>query len=172
MFDKLTAILATLTIVALSTAYAAPKGKNIAKEATVTASTTQAKWEGEGPAKSVVDGDMTTRWSSQFDDDSVKPEDKNSDRDNKQHVILDFSEAKEMKTVVVHWETAAAKDYTVEVSDDQETWKTVGEKKEGAEGPRSDEIALKEAKGRYLKLSFTSRATKYGYSIYEVEVYK
>jgi hypothetical protein len=160
--------LAILFAFAVST-QAADEKANLAKGATITASSTQVKWEGEGPAASLVDGNMQTRWSSTYDDESVTAP--NTARDNAQHLIIDLGKSSPLSQLKIDWETASAKAYTVQTSDDGETWTTVSEQKEGEEGPRTDEIALKEAKGRYIKLNLTARATKYGYSIYEIEVY-
>jgi outer membrane protein assembly factor BamB len=146
-----------------------PPPGNIAGSAKLTASTVQVKWDGEGPVESVVDGDLKTRWSTQFADDSVK--DRDVAKDNKQHLLLDFGKPTTMTKVVLHWETAAAKRLDLLVSDDGKAWKKVAEKKDGAAGPRSDTFELKGAKGRHLKLELHERATKYGYSLYEIEVY-
>lgn len=161
-------ILLALLVACIST-HAADEKPNLAKGAKVTASSTQVKWEGEGPAASLVDGNMQTRWSSTFDDESVAAP--NTERDNTQHLIIDLGSSSKLSQVKIDWETASAKTYTVSTSDDGEEWATVNEQKEGEEGPRTDDIALKEAKGRYIKLEFSERATKYGYSIYEIEVY-
>jgi hypothetical protein len=156
-------------IFACAATHAADEKPNLAKGAKVTASSTQVKWEGEGPAESLLDGNMQTRWSSTFDDESVTAP--NTERDNAQHLIIDFGKSTSLRQVKIDWETASAKAYSIATSEDGEAWTTVSEQKDGEEGPRTDEVALKDAKGRYLKLNFTARATKYGYSIYEIEVY-
>jgi hypothetical protein len=163
-------ILALTAALFASLSWAAEDKPNLAKGAKITASSTQVKWEGEGPAESLVDGNMQTRWSSVFDDESVAAP--NTERDNNQHIIIDLGKSSLLTQLKIDWETASAKTYTVATSEDGENWSTACEQKEGEEGPRTDEVAFKEdVKGRYIKLNFTSRATKYGYSIYEIEVY-
>lgn len=160
----------SLTAIFFACIVGAADKPNLAKGAKITASSTQVKWEGEGPAESVVDGNMQTRWSSVFDDESVATP--NAERDNQQHIIIDLGKSSPLSQLKIDWETASAKAFAVSVSDDNENWTAAAEKKDGEEGPRTDEITFKaDTKGRYIKLDFTARATKYGYSIYEIEVY-
>jgi hypothetical protein len=142
---------------------------NLAPQATTSASTTQVKWEGEGPVSSLTDGDLTTRWSSVFADASVKK--RNKAKDDNQWVVLDFGDEYSITNMRVHWETAAAKSYDVQVSDDGKDWKTIHNFAEGQPGPRADDLTFDPTSTRYLRLKLTGRATEYGYSIFEIEVY-
>ncbi|MFT5129215.1 MAG: outer membrane protein assembly factor BamB [Rhodothermales bacterium] len=142
---------------------------NLAKSATLTASSLQVKWEGEGPVEAVVDGNLKTRWSTAFADDSVTERDLAGD--NAQHLTLDFGKSIQMRKVVLHWETAAAARFDLLISDDGISWHKAASKTDGPKGPRADSIDLTDAQGQYLKLDLHERATKYGYSLYEIEVH-
>ena len=142
---------------------------NLAPQATASASTTQVKWEGEGPVGALTDGDLTTRWSSVFADASVKR--RNKAKDDNQWVMLDFGQEYSITNMRIHWETAAARSYDVQVSDSGTHWKTVHSFTDGKPGPRADDLTFDPSSTRYLRLKLTGRATEYGYSIFEIEVY-
>lgn len=68
------------------------------------------------------------------------------------------------------WETAAGKDYKIQVSLDGQTWTDVFERLGWTGG--TDEITLDTpAQGRYVRMYGTARTTGYGYSLWEFEVY-
>jgi hypothetical protein len=131
--------------------------KNLAQDAKVTASSTQAKFEGEGPAEAVVDGKHGTRWSSEYAD--------------KQQLTVDLGAAKALAKLRLLWETASAKAYTVSVSTDGEAWQAVSEQKSDKAGARVDLIDLKDVSARYVRLDLLERSTEFGFSLYEVEVW-
>jgi hypothetical protein len=106
------------------------------------------------PASNAVDGNPETRWSSAFK--------------SPQWITVDLGAPAEITRVRLNWEAAYAKNYALEVSDDGSTWSTVKTVTKSASGPDEHEIT---ANGRYLRVSGTKRATAYGYSLYELEVY-
>jgi len=106
-------------------------------------------------AEDVTDGSSGSRWSSRYDDD--------------QWVYVDLGESKEISTVVLNWEAAYARAYKLQVSDDARDWKDVYGTSEGRGGV--DRIALKSVRGRYVRMLGIRRATQFGYSLYEMEVY-
>jgi hypothetical protein len=130
----------------------APPEPNLAKGAKITASTSTMK-DGAGAPEAMLDGDLTTRWSSEFAD--------------WQEVLIDLGEPKPLTTVKILWEKAAAKSYSVLLSTDGNAWSDPINKDEGAQGPRVDEIELK-ADARFIKLNLKERATQWGFSIYEI----
>ena len=162
-------LLCVLVLAGCTTTSKTESTVNIANQADLSASSTQVKWDGEGPVEVLVDGDLQTRWSSQFADSSVKNPDRQ--KDDKQSVTLDFKQAISFSRVSVHWEAAAARDYTLLTSDDGKTWQTLETYGNGAVGPRVDNLAPGKTKARYLRLAFSARASEYGYSIYEIQVY-
>jgi len=106
-------------------------------------------------AEAVTDGSTGSRWSSRYDDD--------------QWVYVDLGETKEINTVVLNWEAAYARVYKLQVSDDSREWKDVYSTSEGKGGV--DRIALTSVRGRYVRMLGIRRATQFGYSLYEIEVY-
>lgn len=101
-----------------------------------------------------VDGNYSTRWSSQFSDP--------------QYFKVDLGEQKYFNEIRIFWETAYGKEYIIEVSNDNLNWKKIIEQKNG-NGNIEKWIVNETA--RYIKLTGIKRGTPYGYSIYEFEVY-
>ncbi|MDF1613051.1 glycoside hydrolase family 3 C-terminal domain-containing protein [Stygiobacter electus] len=101
-----------------------------------------------------VDGNYSTRWSSQFSDP--------------QYFKVDLGEQKYFNEIRIFWETAYGKEYIIEVSNDNLNWKKIIEQKNG-NGNIEKWIVNETA--RYIKLTGIKRGTLYGYSIYEFEVY-
>lgn len=103
----------------------------------------------------VNDGLKGTRWSSLYEDD--------------QYVIIDLEQEHSIGTINLFWETAYTKEYNIEVSMDQSEWALVYETTESKGG---DEIIdFKAAKARYVKFNLIKRATSWGNSLYEIEIY-
>jgi hypothetical protein len=102
-----------------------------------------------------VDGNTTTRWSSQFSDP--------------QWLYIDLGSNVNINRVKITWETAAASNYKIQTSSDAATWtdiKTIT----GNTTLSNDHTGLI-GSGRYVRMYGTTRKTIYGYSIYEFEVY-
>lgn len=89
-----------------------------------------------------------------------------------QTITVNLGYVYSVKEVAMTWETANAKSYTVEVSEDGTTWTTVAMVADGETGERRDSIVLNTAvMAQYVKVTGTSRNTGYGYSIYEMAIY-
>jgi allantoicase len=110
----------------------------------------------EHPAIHAVDGDETTRWSSEFTDD--------------QWIYVDLGASKTITEVKIDWETATGKAYDIEVSDDATKWTCIQSVKDNSATGWLDYPKLK-AKGRYVRLNMKARATEWGYSIFEFQVF-
>ncbi len=106
------------------------------------------------PASQAVDGDPGTRWSSAFSDP--------------QWITIDLGAPVEIARVKLNWETAFATAYRIEVSNDGSHWTTVKDVKDGDGGIDEYEIS---SRGRYVRVLGTTRATPYGFSLWEMEVY-
>jgi F5/8 type C domain/LiaF transmembrane domain len=106
------------------------------------------------PAANAVDGDPATRWSSAFEDP--------------QWITVDLGSTAEITRVRLNWEAAYATHYSIEVSDDEATWTTVKSVTKSTVGIDDHQVA---ASGRYVRMRGTQRATPYGYSLWEFEVY-
>lgn len=99
-----------------------------------------------------IDGDITTRWSSQFHD--------------KEWLIIDFQKAIQFNRITLAWEFAYAKSYKIQVSNDRKNWQTVYETTSSRGGLET--IVLDVVQGRYLKIYCLERGTEFGFSIFEV----
>ncbi len=106
------------------------------------------------PPEDAVDGTHTTRWSSQHGMDPS-------------WLKLEFKQPKRITSLRVQWETAAARNYAVEVSDDDEVWTQVAEVKDGANDEQR-ELYFTPATARYLRILCRERTTEWGYSIEEL----
>lgn len=135
----------------------------ISSEEVVTVSSASASspsWSGaEFGANKVFDGDMTTRWGSAFSDP--------------QYLILDLGQSYDLSRVLIHWEAANALNYTLEGSNDNSSWDVLSTQSFGLFGNRTDELIVS-GNYRYLKINGTIRSVgnQWGYSIWEVEVFK
>ncbi|PWJ42906.1 InlB B-repeat-containing protein [Sediminitomix flava] len=107
-----------------------------------------------GNAAEAVDGNGTSRWESDFDDD--------------QWLQVDLGESYDLNRVILNWEGAFGKAYEIQVSEDETTWTTVFTETEG--NGEIDELLLS-GTGRYVKMQGVERGTGYGYSLWEMEVY-
>ena len=110
---------------------------------------------GTGAAAMAVDGGAGSRWQS--------------DANDNQWIYVDLGRKEQINNVVIKWENAYAKAYKIQVSNDANSWKTV---KEVADSKGVTEtVDFKNTKARYVRVAGVKRATEYGYSIYEIEVY-
>jgi len=101
-----------------------------------------------------VDGNYTTRWSSQFTDP--------------QTFMIDLGSTQKFNEIRITWEAAYGKEYIIETSNDASVWKKVVEQKNGSGNNEKWNI---NENARYVRLTGTKRGSVYGYSIYEFEVY-
>lgn len=124
---------------------------NLALNKTVVASSTADSC----PAPDAVDGFENTRWASA--------------RTDEQWIYVDLGEATEFDRVVLLWEAAYGKEYTVDVSNDAESWKTVHTETDGKGGEKVIDLEMQNA--RYVRMKGIKRGTQYGYSLYEFEVH-
>lgn len=108
-----------------------------------------------GDAAAMTDGSSGSRWSSNYSDD--------------QWIYVDLGEPKEVATVNLNWEAAYAKAYKLQVSAEANNWQDVYETSNGKGG--NEEIKMTPLTTRYIRIKGLKRATQYGYSLYEMEVY-
>lgn len=109
---------------------------------------------GLGP-QNAVDGDMTTRWSSAFSD--------------QQWIRVDLGETVDLDSVVLFWQAAFGKEYAIQVSNDSTNWKEVYHQSNGAGG--TEKTPNVNTAARYVRMSGIKRATGYGYSLLEFQIY-
>jgi len=103
-----------------------------------------------------VDGNPATRWSSTYSDP--------------QWYQVDLGKIYDITQVIIYWEVASAKTYSIEISENGLNWKTIMVKSNMPAGARIDDIVLS-GSGRYIRMNGTERTTTWGYSMYEFEVY-
>ncbi|WP_327178434.1 discoidin domain-containing protein [Streptomyces sp. NBC_01335] len=110
----------------------------------------------EGPfvAQSVVDGDPGTRWSSAFADP--------------QWIQIDLGASAGISRVALNWEAAYGKAFRIEVSSDAVSWTVVHQTTTATGGIQNLAVS---GTGRYVRMYGTQRATQYGYSLWEFQVY-
>jgi len=106
--------------------------------------------------KYAVDGNAGTRWSSAFSDP--------------QWIVVDLGADYNINRVKLSWETAAGKDYLVQVSNDPNTWNGALKTVTNNSALTNDWTGLN-GHGRYLRIYGTARTTPYGYSLFELEAY-
>ncbi|MDQ1914368.1 S-layer homology domain-containing protein [Paenibacillus sp. GD4] len=84
-------------------------------------------------------------------------------------IYVDLGESKRINEVHLYWEAAYGKSYEIQVSDDAQSWSKVY----GTTGGKGalEKITFSEVDARYVRMYGTVRATQYGYSIWEFEVY-
>jgi len=70
--------------------------------------------------------------------------------------------------VVLQWETAYARAYQIQVSADAVNWTTVYSAAAGTGGTETLNVT---GNGRYIQVYGTQRATRFGYSLWEVQVF-
>ncbi|WP_069174053.1 discoidin domain-containing protein [Streptomyces griseus] len=116
--------------------------------------TSSSQENGGTPAASAVDGDNGTRWSSAFSDP--------------QWIKVDLGSAASVSQIVLRWEAAYATGYRVEFSSDDSTWSTAYSTTTGPGGTETLDVS---GTARYVRLTGTTRATAYGYSLWEFQVF-
>ena len=127
---------------------------NRALNATATATLVET---GGRDAKYAIDGDLGTRWSSEYKDN--------------QSLTLDLGFLQTVGTVRIYWETAAGKDYDLLLSADGENWKNVAAVKGNSTANEWLTYEFEPQSARYVKMDGHTRVGEYGFSIYEMEVY-
>jgi beta-glucosidase len=106
------------------------------------------------PASAAVDGNAGTRWSSAAADP--------------QWLQVDLGANATLNQVVLTWETAYATAFQVQVSPDAVTWTSIYSTTTGTGGTQTLSVA---GNGRYVRMYGTTRATGYGYSLWEFQVF-
>ncbi|WP_197038967.1 ThuA domain-containing protein [Herbidospora cretacea] len=129
-----------------------PPSNNLALNKPVVVTSTEAATY---PGSAAVDGSGTTRWASAFSDP--------------QSITVDLGASYNINRVRLSWEAAYGSAYTIATSPNNTTWTTV-KTVTGENGGVDDHTGLS-ATGRYVRITGTTRATAWGYSLWEFEVY-
>ncbi len=107
------------------------------------------------PAALAVDGDTGTRWSSGYTDPSW--------------IQVDLGSVSRITRVKLQWEAAFGSGYQVQTSIDGTTWTSIFSTSTG--NGDTDDLTGLAGSGRYVRVNGTKRATEWGYSLWEFQVY-
>lgn len=110
--------------------------------------------EGVYAAINAVDGNVGTRWGSSFT--------------NAEWIYVDLGSKSTINRVVLNWEAAYGRSYQIQVSDNATNWTTIYSTTTGDGG--TDDFAVS-GQGRYVRMNGLTRATGWGYSLWEFQVY-
>ena len=124
---------------------------NLALNQPTTASSTQSA---SFPAAAATDGNAGTRWSSAFSDP--------------QWLEVDLGSSQAICGVTLNWETAYATAFQIQTSADGSTWTSIYSTTTGTGGTQNLTVS---GTGRYIRMYGTARATQYGYSLWEFQVF-
>ncbi|MEU9669324.1 discoidin domain-containing protein [Streptomyces bobili] len=147
------ALAATAALLTLPTTQpsAAAADTLLSQGRTATASST----ENAGTAAALsVDGNTGTRWSSAATD--------------AQWLQVDLGATATVSQVVLQWETAYGKDYRLQISADGSTWTDLRTVTGGDGGTDTHAVS---GQGRYVRMQGVQRATAWGYSLWEFQVF-
>ncbi|MDX2563227.1 discoidin domain-containing protein [Streptomyces sp. TX20-6-3] len=139
-----------LALAPATTAQAAPTLLSQGRTATASSS------EGAAfSASAAVDGDLTgTRWASAWQD--------------AQWIQVDLGSSATLSHAVLTWEAAYGKSYDIQASENGTDWRTVTTVSAGDGG--TDNVTLS-GTGRYIRMNGLTRATGYGFSLWEFQVF-
>jgi len=129
-------------------------GQNIAAGKKAYASSAQTKYQ---EARYAIDNNLGTRWSSLYRDP--------------QWIWVDLKEPTQIGYIRLLWQLASGRAYKIQVSNDAKKWKTVWFTTSG--GGLSDVIDLtrKSVIARFVRMYGLKRATEWGYSLFELQIY-
>src|ERR1700722_11694729 len=145
------ALVAALALLAGPPGRAAAASTLLSQGKTATASSTESA---AYPASDAVDGNTGTRWSSAFSDP--------------QWLEVDLGSSASITQVVLQWEAAYATAFQIQTSSDGTNWTTIYSTTTGTGGTQTLNVT---GTGRYVRMYGTARATAYGYSLWEFQVY-
>jgi glucose/arabinose dehydrogenase/PKD repeat protein len=119
------------------------------------AATTSSTENAGTPASAAVDGNAGTRWSSAWSDP--------------QWLQIDLGAPQTICRVNLSWEAAYGSAYQIQVSNDGAAWTTLRSVTGGDGG--TDDLTGLSGSGRYVRIYGTTRATQWGYSLWEFQVF-
>ncbi|MEV6235235.1 discoidin domain-containing protein [Lentzea sp. NPDC051838] len=133
-----------------------PAGVNVAQGRPATASSYQQVGDGAPfPPGNATDGVPGSRWASDWSDP--------------QWLSVDLGAVTTFQHVQLVWEAAFGRAYEIQVSDNGSDWRAVYGTSSGNGGVDSIDVT---ATGRYVRVHATQRGTGWGYSVFELGVYR
>jgi hypothetical protein len=107
------------------------------------------------PGSYAVDGNLTTRWASAWT--------------ATEWIYVDLQATYNITEVKLTWEAAYATSFQIQISSNAVNWTSIYNTATGTGGIQ--DLTGLSGTGRYVRMYGTVRATTYGYSLYEFEVY-
>ncbi len=144
-------ILAALLIIPVIGTVNAHADINLALNKPVTASSSESSVQAPHYA---VDGNGDSRWASEHSDN--------------QWIAVDLGQVYAISRIRLNWEYAHGREYRLQVSSDGAQWTTIHSEANSDGG--IDDIHVT-GQGRYVRMQGVKRATPWGYSLWELEVY-
>jgi len=129
-------------------------GSNVALNKTATASSVRSV---SNPASAALDGNLSTSWASIST--------------NGEWIYTDLTAKYDLCRVILRWQTTAAVDYNIDVSDDASNWTTVVQVRGANPATLTSSINV-HGSGRYVRMQGITPGTVGGfYALFEMEVY-
>lgn len=147
------AVKAFLVFMTLATPFSAGAQTNLALNKTVMVSSLQ---DTSYHASDAVDGNVDTRWSSAWSDP--------------QWIYVDLGSKQAFNMVNLIWEAAYATGYDIQIANDTTHWTTVYST--GTSTGGNEQVDFPDTSARYVRMYGRTRATGFGYSLWEFGVYK
>lgn len=111
-----------------------------------------------GTANNAIDNNDGTSWESTHGIDAVK-------------LTIDLGQKRIFNTVQIRWEGAYGKAFTIDVSNDNDTWTTVKTVDEELSGfPHEQTLEFAKTTARYIRFNGTQRGTQWGYNMFSFRV--
>ena len=102
-----------------------------------------------------LDSHLDTRWTTkEWQDDAW--------------IMVEFADPVVIDTVILRWEDAYGRAYSIDVSNDGTIWTTVYAETNGNGGV--DEIHFPSTTAQYIRWTGQGRGTAFGYSLWEIEI--
>ncbi|UCH15586.1 MAG: VCBS repeat-containing protein [Bacteroidales bacterium] len=102
-----------------------------------------------------IDGDMGTRWGSDYSDN--------------QWIKITLDTIHSVAKVVIYWEAASAKRYKILASTNNASWDTLYDESSG--DGETDIVFFEPTEAKYIQLLAIEGNTQWGFSIWELEIY-
>lgn len=103
-----------------------------------------------------VDGNPATRWAA-------------ADLPDPQFIGIDFGQSRPINRLVLVWEAAYAKAYTVQISNDRLQWADIDSVENGNGG--RDVVAIPTSQTRFVRILCRQRGSPFPYSLWEISAF-
>jgi hypothetical protein len=101
-----------------------------------------------------VDGNFSTRWSSEFSDP--------------QYIVVDLLDLYHLDVIALAWESAYSSEYTLAVSEDNTNWIQIIHETNANGG---NDLFYPEIDARYIRVEGLQRVTQWGHSLFEIQAF-